>query len=242
MRKKNYPALLHGHGPGRNSPYNDASLVSFFISKVSLFDSLPPAALRELAGACVPRKYAKEELVCRAGEPADSIYIIKEGLIQLNRCSWKGGNIAIEVLVPGDAFGFAALGEKTWPVNAAAMKPSHLFAISRDRMLGIMNRHPVVSKMVIFHFVQRLRFLGTQVFLSREPVEKRLIAALLYLSPKFGSEIPLTCADIGALAGTTPETTMRMFANLRKTGDIKTSRGKVLITDIPALKAKLGYD
>ena len=241
MRKKNYPALLPGPGFRRSIPC-DATLVTFFRAKVNLFDSIPDAALRELAGACVPQKYAKDEFVCRAGEPADSIWIVKEGLIQLNRCSWKGGNIVIEVLVPGDAFGFAALGDKTWPVNATAMKPSHLFAITRDRMLDIMNRHPVISKMVIFHFVQRLRFLGTQVFLSREPVEKRLIAALLYLSHKFGSMIPLTCADIGALAGTTPETTMRTFANLRKTGHINTSRGKVIIKDLTVLRAKLGYD
>jgi CRP-like cAMP-binding protein len=239
MRKTGYPAPPPAAG---REQFSSENLVSFFRAKVNLFNSLPDAALRELAGACVPQKCVKDELVCRAGERADHIWIVKEGLIQLNRCSWNGGNVAIEVLVPGDAFGFAALGEKTWPVNVTAMKPSHLLAITSDRMLGIMNRHPVVSKMVISHFVQRLRFLGTQVFLSREPVEKRLIAALLYLSQKFGAEIPLICADIGALAGTTPETTMRTFANLRKGGHIATTRGKVRIKDITALKAKLGYD
>lgn len=241
MRKNNLPARPRARAAGRG-PACDAGLLLFFRSKVNLFDSLPDSALRELAGACVPGKYLKNEFVCRAGEPAASIWIVKEGLIQLNRCGLKGGNMAIEVLVPGDAFGFAALSDRTWPVNSMAMKPSHLFAISRDRMLEIMDRHPLVSKMVIFHFIQRLRFLGTQLFLSREPVEKRLIAALLYLSGKFGPEIQLTCADIGALAGTTPETTMRTFAHLRKAGSIQTSRGKVRIKDCPALTAKLGYD
>jgi len=241
MRKKTYPYLAPGTGRKPGGADNTA-LFSFLRSKVNLFNSLPDAALRELARECVPQKYAKDQVVRRAGEPADYISIVKEGLIQLNRCSWKGGNIAIEVLVPGDAFGFAALCDETWPINSTAMKTSYLYSIPKARMLELMDYHPVISKMVIAHFVERLRFLGTQVFLSRETAEKRLIAALLYLYHKFGAVIPLTCADIGALAGTTPETTMRNFATLRKSGEIGTSRGKVIVKDIPALEEKLGYD
>ncbi|MCM2266928.1 MAG: Crp/Fnr family transcriptional regulator [Elusimicrobiales bacterium] len=221
---------------------NPRSLVPFIRSQVSLFSTLPHAALRDLAAACSEQSYGKGEFVCTAGEPAGGIWLVQEGLVQLNRCARSGANLAIEVLVPGDAFGFASICDRTWPVNAVTIKPSRLFAISRDRMLAIMDKHPAVSRMVISHFVQRLRFLGTRVFLSREPVEKRLIAALAYLSPKFGTEIPLTCADIGALAGTTPETTMRVFARFRKAGLLKTARGKVRVSDLPALMDRMGLE
>lgn len=217
-------------------------LVSFFKSKVNIFAGLPVADLAELAAACSSRTCGTGHFFCRAGEPTDAIRIVKEGLVQLNRCSRGGDNIAIEVLVPGDALGFAALMEETWPVNGMTMKPSCLLEIPKKKMLAIMERRPAVSKMVISHFIQRLRFLGTQVFLAREPVEKRLIAALMYLFQKFGTDIPLTCADIGALAGTTPETTMRTFAQLRAKGYIRTARSMVRISDITSLKDKLGLE
>lgn len=123
MPKKNQSVKAPGGGRKPGAAY-DAALVPFFRSKVNLFESLPDAALQALARACVPQKYAKDELICRAGEPADAIWIVKEGLLQLNRCSWQGLPMAIEVLVPGDACGFASLGDKTWPVNAAAKQDS----------------------------------------------------------------------------------------------------------------------
>lgn len=235
-------ALRRARQPAGTSGSGREALVSFFKSKVNIFAGLPAADLAELAAACSSQEYGTGHFFCRAGEPADAIRIVKEGLVQLNRCTRSGGNIAIEVLVPGDALGFAALMDKTWPVNGMTMKPSCLLAIPKNKMLDIMERRPAVSKMVIAHFIQRLRYLGTQVFLAREPVEKRLIAALLYLSRKFGPGIPLTCADIGALAGTTPETTMRTFAQLRAAGCISTARSMVRLDDIPSLQARLGLD
>lgn len=216
--------------------------VSFFKLKVNAFANLPAADLRELAAACSERSYDSGHFFARAGEPTDAIRIVTEGLVQLNRPTRNGGNIAIEVLVPGDALGFAALLDETWPVNGMTMKPSRLLEIPKERMRRMMERRPAVSKMVIAHFIERLRYLGTQVFLAREPVEKRLMAALIYLSQKFGPEIPLTCADIGALAGTTPETTIRTFAQLRAAGLIKTARSMVRLSDISSLRDRLGLE
>jgi CRP/FNR family transcriptional regulator, nitrogen oxide reductase regulator len=217
-------------------------LVSFFKLKVNAFANLPAGDLRELAAACSERSYGNGHFFARAGEPTDAIRIVAEGLVQLNRPTRSGGNIAIEVLVPGDALGFAALMDGTWPVNGMTMKPTRLLEIPKETMRRIMDRRPAVSKMVIAHFIERLRYLGTQVFLAREPVEKRLAAALIYLSRKFGTEIPLTCADIGALAGTTPETTIRTFAQLRAAGLIKTARSMVGVINLPALQRKLGLE
>lgn len=231
--------------PARRSKPSAAAaedLVSFFKLKVNAFAHLPAEDLRELAAACSERSYDSGHFFARAGEPTDSIRIVTEGLVQLNRPTRNGGNIAIEVLVPGDALGFAALLDETWPVNGMTMKPSRLLEIPKERMRRMMDRRPAVSKMVIAHFIERLRYLGTQVFLAREPVEKRLVAALIYLSQKFGTEIPLTCADIGALAGTTPETTIRTFAQLRAAGLIKTARSMVRLSDISSLRDRLGLE
>jgi CRP-like cAMP-binding protein len=236
MKKTRRPARKPGPSPAGED------LVSFFKLKVNAFAHLPAEDLRELAAACSERSYDSGHFFARAGEPTDAIRIVTEGLVQLNRSTRNGGNIAIEVLVPGDALGFAALMDGTWPVNGMTMKPSRLLEIPKERMRRMMERRPAVSKMVIAHFIQRLRYLGTQVFLAREPVEKRLMAALIYLSQKFGTEIPLTCADIGALAGTTRETTIRTCAQRRAAGLIKTARSMVRLSDISSLRDRLGLE
>lgn len=206
-----------------------------------MFDSLPVPVLRELADKCVPQSYSKDQCICCAGEAAVSIWIIKEGMVRINYCGWSGENVTIEILTPGDAFGMASLGCKTYPGEVRAMKSVLVLAVSKNEMLDIINRHPVVAKGILFHLANRLSFLETLVLLAREPVKKRLIAALLYLSKKFGSVIPLTCAEIGAMAGTTPETTMRTFSDLKRMGYIQTSRGKVCVNDLSGLGTELDH-
>ena len=146
MKKTRRPARK----PGPSAAAGE-NLVSFFRSKVHAFADLPAADLRELAAACSERSYDSGHFFARAGEPTDAIRVVKEGLVQLNRCTRDGGNITIEVLVPGDALGFAALMDGTWPVNGMTMKPARLLEIPKERMRRIMERRPAVSRMVISH-------------------------------------------------------------------------------------------
>jgi CRP/FNR family transcriptional regulator, nitrogen oxide reductase regulator len=56
------------------------------------------------------------------------------------------------------------------------------------------------------------------------------------LFDKFGSPLHFTSAELSELAGTTPESTLRVMADLREMGVISTSRGKVWIADVELMR------
>jgi CRP/FNR family transcriptional regulator len=54
---------------------------------------------------------------------------------------------------------------------------------------------------------------------------------------KFGTTLSLTREELGELAGTTTETTIRVLSKLKAGGIISSSRGKIVILDQGKLQA-----
>ncbi len=121
-----------------------------------------------------------------------------------------------------------------------ATRPTLLLAIGRDRFVQAIEKYPILAREILYAYGQRIHYIETLLYLSREKVEKRLAAALLYLYHKFGFSLPLTRAEIGQMAGTTPETTMRLLKRFSQKGLLEGHRGQVVLTDLKGLKAQLG--
>jgi len=206
-------------------------LAAAFQRDVRLFHAFPPAATRELARRSSVRRYGKGERLCHAGEPARSVWALLSGRVCVQRRHWNGRNLGIEIMVPGDVIGLPALTHWSYPSELQATLGSEAAVIPRSVLLELMDQEPLVARSLFSAITQRLRFAERQLFLAQEPVETRLVAALLYLSEKFGSRLPLTHEEIGQMAATTAETTMRKLKSLAELGLIRRRRGEVVIVD-----------
>jgi CRP/FNR family transcriptional regulator len=136
----------------------------------------------------------------------------------------------------------AAIGCSTYPGEVVATRESELVVLPVESVRAALERHPELAREILYFYCQRIHHIETLFSLSREPAEKRLVAALLFLYGKFGFELPLTSAEIGATAGTAPETAMRKLKIFERRGWLRRSRGRVEIADLAALKAKLGAE
>ncbi|MFA6092750.1 MAG: Crp/Fnr family transcriptional regulator [Elusimicrobiota bacterium] len=231
-----YPVFL-ARGPvnGREG----RSLARFFHEKVSLFKRVPLPVLQNLACAVQLRRYARGQYVCRTGDTAHEIWVVKEGRICVNQCGWKGNRLSIEIMVPGDVSGLAAVACSTYPGEVMAMRDTVLAAIPRRVILHEIERNPVLAREILYAYGQKLHYIEVLLALSREPVDKRLAAALLYLYHKFGFTLPLMRSEVGDMAGTTPETAMRVLSRFEKQGLLRRGRGCIIIRDLAGLKARL---
>jgi CRP-like cAMP-binding protein len=215
------------------------AIAAFLSAGVPLFRRVPRLALRDLASHAVPRRYSRGQYVCRTGDPAREIWIVREGRLCVNQCGWKGNRLSIEVMIPGDVSGLAAVACQTYPGEVIALRESLLIAIPRGAVLAAIEAHPVLAREILYAYGQRLHYIETLLYLSREPVRKRLIAALLYLHEKFGASLTFTRAEIAEMAGTTPETAMRLLGRLDAAGLLRRRRGSILLLDARRLKAEL---
>ena len=60
------------------------------IARAPLFEGLEPAALSEVASVMRFRSYDAGTILCREGEPGESMFVIVEGLVQSRVSSFSG--------------------------------------------------------------------------------------------------------------------------------------------------------
>ena len=131
------------------------------LKESELFQDLDPENLTELAGICRTVSYAPGELVFQQGDFGESIYIIVEGHILLERTINLGsrkGRVAIEMLGKGRMLGcwYTLLGEKHMMISSAVcQKASTLLLIS-----GLQLRRLITERSQLgLHVLERLCFI-----------------------------------------------------------------------------------
>jgi CRP-like cAMP-binding protein len=202
-----------------------------FLTAIEPFKRLASAERQRLASASREKSYAKGETIFRAGEPAETVCVVKEGRIHLMKFLEGGQASTTCVMTKGETFCcLPALDRKPYPVDAIAAMDSVVVRIPMSAFHELLERNPHFLQDSLCLFCDRLRQVEDKSCMIYDSVERRLAQALLTLSKKFGSTIPLTKHELAELANTTVETTIRVLSQLRKQGIVKSSRGSTTIT------------
>ena len=54
-----------------------------FLLKVPLFSSVPPEQIDQIAALFKRETYQKDDIICRQGDPGDSMYVIRSGIVSV---------------------------------------------------------------------------------------------------------------------------------------------------------------
>ena len=194
------------------------------------FKQLTPAQRKRLAAASREKRYAKGETIFRAGEPAEAVCIVKTGRVHLMKFL-EGGQVSTTcVMSAGETFCcLPALDRKPYPVDAVAAVDSTVIRIPTSAFHALLEANPAFLQQSLCLFCDRLRQVEDKSCMVYDSVERRLAQALLTLSKKFGSTIPLTKQELAELANTTVETTIRVLSHLKRRGIVISSRGSTTI-------------
>ncbi|MBE9513614.1 MAG: Crp/Fnr family transcriptional regulator [Chloroflexi bacterium] len=204
----------------------------------SIFSSLTPDELAELAGLAVERSLAPGEFVFWDGDAADRFYMVAEGRVRVLKASSLGKEFTIAFFGPGDMFGeVAVLENKPYPASAQAVGEARVLGIRREDFLAFLGSRPQVALRIISILSGRLRDAqGRLRDLAGERVEQRLASVLLMLSAKLGPDLAFTRQEIADMVGTTTETAIRVISSLKARGIVSSVRGKVTIVDEKKLR------
>jgi CRP-like cAMP-binding protein len=116
-----------------------------FFERVPTLSLLGRAALRILAIGAESRYVHSGEVLFRAGDPADSGYVIQEGSFSLATAESNGGNTV--GVGPGTLLGeLAMLTDTTRPVTATAREPSTVLRIPRTLFLRMLEGYPEAAQ------------------------------------------------------------------------------------------------
>jgi CRP/FNR family cyclic AMP-dependent transcriptional regulator len=173
--------------------------------------------------------FQPKEIVYRQGDPADAVYYIEAGKIQVTVVSEHGKEGVIAMLAPGDFFGEGCIvGQPVRMATASATAQSTIVRIEKAAMIRVLHEQPEFSEMfmafVLSRNIQIEADLVDQLFNSSE----RRLARLLLLLANFGKEgkmekiLPGVNQDILAARVGTTRSRINFFMNkFRKLGFIE---------------------
>ena len=208
-----------------------------FLVRTELFKKLTPAQRQRVATVSREKRYAKGETLFRQGDPADAVFLVKEGRVHLMKFLEGGQASTTCVMTPGETFCcLPALDRRPYPVDAIAAVDSVVLRIPTSVFHELLHENSSFLQASLCFFCDRLRQVEARGCAIHDSVERRLASELLTLSKKFGPTIPLTKHELAELANTTVETTIRVLSQLKRQGILKSSRGSTTILKPERLK------
>jgi CRP-like cAMP-binding protein len=173
-------------------------------------------------------EYGANRDVFRQGQPADSLFYIKQGKVKVAVTSRDGNEAIIAVLNAGEFFGEGCLaGQQLRMGTATAMTDCTLFRIETSPMRRILYEQHEISELFLAHLLSRnIRYEADLVDQLFNSSEKRLARILLLLS-HFGKEsrsepvLPrVSQDDLARMVGTTRSRVSHFMNKFRKLGFI----------------------
>src|SRR5437016_10644159 len=195
----------------------------------------------------------KRQIVFSQGDPADAVFYIQKGKIELRVLSQQGKEAILATLGVGDFFGEGCLaGQPLRMATAVAATDCSVMRLEKSAMIAVLHDEPVFSALFISYLLTRnIRIeedLVDQLFNSSE---KRLARMLLLLA-NFGKEgrpetviANVSQETLAEMIGTTRSRVSHFMNKFRKLGfihydggslEVHSSLLNVILHDQPPVK------
>lgn len=194
------------------------------IRLVPIFNHLEDQDMDRIVESAQTKQIKKGEMLFRAGDKDDVLYIIHTGKVRVYRLSDTGKEQLVRILNPGDFTGELAIfrpGE-VHENYAEAMQNTSICLFNQADLLEYLIEFPQISLKIIAEMTSRLKESEKQTAqVFTESVESRIISFLLdCLDSNSGNspiiKLPISKKDLASYLGTTPETISRKLAHLEQ--------------------------
>ncbi|MCB1508342.1 MAG: helix-turn-helix domain-containing protein [Hyphomicrobiaceae bacterium] len=181
------------------------------------------------------------------GDPAERVFEVAEGSAMLYKLLPDGRRQVVEVLGPGDMFGFDVVG--VYDCTAESLTPCIVHAIERRDI----ETAPALQEHLTRCVLAKLHAMHDHaVLLGRKSAFERVASFLIRFVPQRGVlgcvgptageedtrtvELPMTRQEIADYLGLTIETVSRVFSDMRRRGLISLEKhDRVMIRDVCSL-------
>jgi CRP-like cAMP-binding protein len=213
----------------------------------SLLDSLGSDERAGVLAAARPRQFRRGEVVFRAGDPGEAMYLIESGVFAVEVSTPAGERAMVNVLGPGAFFGeLALIRSATRPHRTATvltLTAGRTLCITGSAFTVAREAHPEVERLVVAALAQRVDELTEQLLEALYTgVDRRVYRRLLDLAGLFAEHdgdpvIPLSQEDVATMAGASRPTVNQTLQRLVALDMISLGRRQIVIRDLDGLRA-----
>jgi len=211
-----------------------------FLRNNTFFGGLPDAALDALIRRGHSKRFARGEIICRRGEPGDSVMVLLAGRVKVSNVNVDGKEVVLNFLGAGDITGeIAALDGNERTADASALEECEVFAVYARDLLPTLKAHPTALLEIIQTLCERLRSASAIIEDNTLEMRARTARGLLRLARQHGRtskqgvrlELIMSQTELGSYLSTSRENVSRQLAQLRDANVITVTNQQIVITD-----------
>jgi len=218
------------------------------------FRDLPDPVRKDLEAICRRRSYKAGQTIAEIGTHLDTIGIVRDGILRMQKSLPDGRQHVVGLLVAGDLFGRVFDGGMHFSVEAAT--DADIFSFERGRFESILLRSPELDRLLLLNLMNELdRARDWMIILANPKIRGRLAGFLLLLCTRFQTvdhlitvkdravqiRIPLSRPDVAHLLGTRVESISRALHALADDGLVRILQPDLVeVEQIAALTEEAG--
>jgi CRP-like cAMP-binding protein len=188
------------------------------------------------------RAFARNEVVCHEGDPADSLHLVEDGHLAVRAGLSSGATATFTILSSGDYFGELALmrADRRRTATVIALEPSTTLAVPATAFDALCRRDPRIERVASAVLADRVDALSRRLLETMyESLDRRVYRRLLDLAHAYGGAgvvtIPLSQAQLADLVGATRPSVNQVLQRLAELQVVRLSRSRVEVLDVAAL-------
>lgn len=213
-----------------------------------LLAALSDAERVDLLGACRTRTFARGEVICHEGDPADSLHLVAEGRLAVRVSLASGDTAMINVIGPGDYFGELALlrPDRRRTATVTTLDPARTVVLSVGAFQRVASRRPGIEHALTIALADRVDELSKRlVEMMYVGLDRRIYRRLLELAQSYadGSSpvvVPFTQTQLAELTGGTRPSVNQALQRLVADGTATLGRGRIEVHDLERLRQRGG--
>ncbi len=203
---------------------------------------------RDLLATARTRSFGRNEVVCHAGDPADSLHLVESGHLAVKGGLASGVTATFNILGPGDYFGELALlrGDHRRTATVVAIEPSRTVAVAATTFGRLCATNPRVEHALSVLLADRVDQLSRRLLETMYvSLDRRVYRRLVELATSYGGDtnqasIPLSQADLADLVGATRPSVNQILRRLVDLSLVEVRRGRIDLLDVRALARRCG--
>ncbi len=226
------------------------AVVSTCIGSWWVFENLSQEERKALVEAASRKAYKQGEFIFSQGEKAQSMFLIKAGLVKLSKFTEDGNEIILDIRKGGDFLGENIFHENmSYPITATCMQETLTCGFTKSIFEALVLKYPNIGLQVIKNLSKRMSVLSSHVeSISLANITEKLYRSLITVAGEHGKksnrgfiiDMPLTHEELSFLVGAHRVSITRAMKELRKSGRI-IQEGKRIILNISEANGRMAF-
>ncbi|HET8780807.1 MAG TPA: Crp/Fnr family transcriptional regulator [Pyrinomonadaceae bacterium] len=214
--------------------------------RLQIFSGLTPDETSRIASYARSVRKARAEFIYMPGDPADFVYILRQGRVKLSVLAESGKEIAIDIIQSGEIFGEFALVDESLRSNMAqALDDVVMWMFAKRDFTHLLSTQPKLAMSYIRMVGDRRRRMEKKLSdITSKAVSARVCELLHEVATSdahleaIASDylVPLTHHDVASLIGAARQTTTTVLNDLERRGIIELGRGWIRIKRLKGLQ------